>query len=195
MVDQSSPVVKGGDAVVRDANDQPNLSPDMADIELVVDEEEKKPKPLLRLKYQSFPISGHCLCVVVEPWPPLRTETKPQLVGLGTSLRRGGSEPSFLPSNGSVMTGQRSETPLFFPEYDRAPSEVPFARERTLPPVPLFHDAMSRTEDDEYSDDELMNFSQTLNAGGHMHAIAADDDDDMDGAVLFGDADEVRELF
>ncbi|KAI9574717.1 hypothetical protein HD554DRAFT_84576 [Boletus coccyginus] len=194
-IDGGSSQNPDGDAVACDANDQPNLSPDMADIELVVDEEEKKPKPLLRLKYQSFPISGHCLCVVVEPWPPLRTETRPRSVGLGTSLRRGGLEPSLLPSNGSVMTGQRAETPLFFPEYDRAPSEVPFARERTLPPVPLFHDAMSRTKDDEYSDDELMNFSQTLNAGGHMHAIAAGDDDDMDGAVLFGDADEVRELF
>ena len=191
----SNLVVKDGDGVAWDANDQPSLSPDTADIELVVEEEEKKPKPLLKLKYQSFPISGHCLCVVAEPWPPLRAETKLQSVGLRTSLQRGGLEPSLLPSNGSVVAEQRAQTPLFLPEYDRAPSEAPFARERTLPPVPLFHDAMSRTEDADYSDDDLMSFSQTLNAAGNMHAVAADDEDDMDGAILFGDADEVRELF
>lgn len=137
-------------------------------------------------------MSGHCLCVVVEPWPPLRAETRLQSVG--TSSQRGSLGPSLLPSNGSVEAGERAKTPLFLPEYDRALSEAPFVRERTFPPVPLFHDAMSRTEDDGYSDDDLMNFSQTLNAGGHMHAITADDDDDMDGAVLFGDADEIREL-
>jgi hypothetical protein len=92
------------------------------------------------------------------------------------------------------MAGQRANTPLFLPEYDRAPSEALFAREKTLPPVPLFHDAMPGIEDDDYSDDGLMNFSQTLNTAGHMHTIAADDDDDMDGAILFGDADEVKEL-
>ncbi|KAH0839886.1 hypothetical protein J3R83DRAFT_837 [Lanmaoa asiatica] len=192
-VDQSSPAVKDGDADACSSNDQPNFSPDMVDIELVVEEEEKKPKPLLKLKYQSFPISGHCLCVVVEPWPPLPAETRLQT--LGTSVQRGSLEPALLPSNGSIVAGQRAKTPLFFPEYDRAPSEAPFARQRTLPPVPLFHDAMSRAEDDDYSDDDLMNFSQTLNAAGHMHAITADDDDDMDGAILFGDADEIRELF
>lgn len=174
-----------------DANDQRS---DATDIELVVEEEEEKPKPLLKLKYQSFTISGHCLCVVVEPWPPVHAATKFS-VGLGMSIQHGGAEPSRLPSDGSVIAGQRAKTPLFLPEYDRTPSEAPFAREKTLPPVPLFHDTMSRTEDDDYSDDDLMNFSQTLNAAGHMHAIAAEDEDDMDGAVLFGDADEVRELF
>lgn len=193
--DRSSLVVEDGGAVALGANDQPSFSSDPADIELVVEEEEKKPKPLLKLKYQSFPISGHCLCVVVEPWPPLRAETRLQSVGLGTSFQRGSMEPSFLPTNRSVTAGERAKTPLFFPEDDRAPSEAPFARERTLPPVPLFHDAMSKTGYNDYSNDDLMNFSQTLNAAGHMHAITADDDDDMDGAVLFGDADEVRELF
>lgn len=166
----------------------------MTDIGLVIEEEEKKPKPLLKLKYHSLSISGHCLYVVVEPWPPQRAETRLRSVGLGTSFRHGSLEPSLRPSNEFVTAGQRAKTPLFLPENDRAPSEAPFARERTLPPVPLFHDTMSSTEDYGYSDDDLMNFSQTLNAAGHMHAISADDDDDMDGAVLFGDADEVREL-
>jgi len=148
-----------------------------------------KPKPLLKLKYQSFSISGHCLCVVVEPWPSQRAESRLRSVGLRTSLRRESQE--FHPSNEYVI-GQRAETPLFFPDNDRQPSEAPFARERTIPPVPLFHDGMS--EDEDGSDDELMNFSQALNTAGHMHAVTADDDDDMDGAILFGDADEVREL-
>ncbi|KAF8556966.1 hypothetical protein OG21DRAFT_1505809 [Imleria badia] len=189
------PIVEDRDAAAWDANDQRS---DAADIKLVAEEEEEKPKPLLKLKYQSFPISGHCLCVVVEPWPPVHATAKLSM-GLGTSIQREGAEPLLLPSDASVIAGQRAKTPLFLPEYDRAPSEAPFARERTLPPVPLFHDTMSRTEDDgygdDYGDDDLMNFSQTLNAAGYMHTIAADDDDDMDGAVLFGDADEVRELF
>lgn len=193
-IDRSSHVIEDRDAIAWDANDQLSRSPGMVDIELVVEEEEKKPKPLLKLKYQSFPISGHCLCVVVEPWPPLRAKTRLQSVGLGALFQRGSRESSLLPSKESVVAGKRAKTPLFFPEHDRAPSEVPFARERTLPPVPLFHDIMSRTEDDG-SDDDLLNFSQALNAGGHMHAITADDDDEMDGAVLFGDADETRELF
>jgi len=188
---QALPVADDGDAATSDETD---FLPDVTDADLVVEEEEEKPKPLLKLKYQSFPIAGHCLCVVVEPWPPLRAETTPPSHGLGTPVQPGRLEPPHVQSNGSIMTGQRAKTPLFFPEYDRAVSEAPFARERTLPPVPLFHDAMPRTEDNDYNDD-LMNFSQTLNAVGHMHALAADDDDDMDGAILFGDADEVRELF
>ncbi|KAG8218597.1 hypothetical protein J3R82DRAFT_4240 [Butyriboletus roseoflavus] len=172
-IDGGSSGDPNADAVAWDANDQP---PHTADIELLVEEDEKKPKPLLKLKYRSFPISGHCLCVVVEPWPPLRAKTRLQSVGLGTSFQ----------------AEERAKTPLFFPEHDRAPSEARSARDRILPPVPLFHDAILRTEED--SDNDLMNFSQTLNAAGHMHTVTADDDDDMDGAVLFGDADEVREL-
>ncbi len=34
--------------------------------------EEEKPKPMLRVKYQGFDISDLCLCIVVEPWPPIR---------------------------------------------------------------------------------------------------------------------------
>lgn len=188
-IDQSSPVIDDGDVAAWDANNQPSASPD---VELVVEEEEKKPKPLLKLKYQSFSISGHCLCVVVEPWPPQRPEARLRSLGLGASSRRGSLEPSLLPSNETGIAGQRAKTPLFFPENDRASSEAPFTRKGPFPPVPLFHDG---NEDDDHSDDGLMNFSQTLNAAGHMCAITADDDDDMDGAALFGDADEVRELF
>lgn len=191
---KSSPFVNDGDAAAWVVDDQlSRSSPDTADIELIVEEEEEKPKPLFKLKYQSFSISGHCLCVVVEPWSPQRAEAKLRSVGLGTSISL---KQSLRPSNDSVIGGQRAKTPLFFPDNDRVPMEmeIPFARERSLSSVPLFPDAMSGTEDDVHSDDDLMSFSQTLNAAGHMHAIAADDDDDIDGAVLFGDADEIREL-
>ncbi|EEB92883.1 hypothetical protein MPER_08541 [Moniliophthora perniciosa FA553] len=43
---------------------------------LVPDDEEEKPKPILKLKYQGFNIFGHCLCIVVEPWPPIRTPSR-----------------------------------------------------------------------------------------------------------------------
>ncbi|KAF8845843.1 hypothetical protein BDN67DRAFT_961492 [Paxillus ammoniavirescens] len=194
-VDQPLPVVTEGDEdIVLDSNDQRSPTYDVPDIDFVVDEEEKKPKPLLKLKYQSYTISGHCLCVVVEPWPLQRAVTRLQSVApLGTVSQRGSVTSALPTSGGSSIGGQRAQTPLFLPELDRASSEAPYLRGRSLPPVPLFYDDTTNDGDDGYSSDNLMDFSQALNSTGHMHANAADDDD-MDGAVLFGDADEVREF-
>ncbi|KIJ70060.1 hypothetical protein HYDPIDRAFT_35497 [Hydnomerulius pinastri MD-312] len=185
-------VVEGDTDADIDGDDQPLPTHATSDIDLVVEEEEeKKPKPLLKLKYQSFTVSGHCLCVVVEPWPPQRAATRLRSVApLGTGLL-----PPPSASSEASITEQRARTPLFLPEFDRAPSEAPFPRERTLPPVPLFHDDPPADDDDDgYTSDDLMDFSQVLNSAGHMMTVTADDDDDMDGAVLFGDADEVREF-
>ncbi|KAF9247311.1 hypothetical protein BU15DRAFT_84828 [Melanogaster broomeanus] len=197
-VDQSFPVVTEGDEdIALDRDGQPILPHNGPEIDLVVEEEEeRKPKPLLKLRYQSFTISGHCLCVVVEPWPLQRAVTRLQSVApLGAVSQRGSIASAHFASGESNIAGQRAQTPLFLPELDRAPSETPYPRGRTLPPVPLFHDDTSANdEDDGYNSDDLMNFSQVLNSTGHMHANTADDDDDMDGAVLFGDADEVREF-
>lgn len=161
----------------------------------VDDEDDKKDKLALKLKYQGFNIFGRCLCVVVEPWPPIRSATRaPSVMPLTNEALRGSTiaPPDFVPSNNN----QRARTPLFLPEFDRGRSltPAPFPRAKTLPPVPLFNDPTSDSDDDGYGSDDLMIFSQALNAAGGMHVAAADDDDEMDGAVLFGDADEVREF-
>ena len=54
-------------------------------------------------------------------------------------------------------------------------------------------------EDDDDGDEEdpfnnMMVFSQALRNAGDNRPSAADDDEDMDAAVFFGDADEIREL-
>jgi len=161
------------------------------------DEDIKKQKLALKLKYQGFNIFGRCLCVVVEPWPSIRSATRaPSVMPLTNEALRGSSivPPDFVPSNNK----QRDHTPLFLPDLDRGRSQtpVPFPPARILPPVPLFGDLDSTPEpdDDVYGSDDLMVFSQALNAAGGMHVATADDDDEMDGAVLFGDADEVKEF-
>lgn len=159
------------------------------------DEDDKKDKLALKLKYQGFNIFGRCLCVVVEPWPPIRSLTRaPSVMPLTNDALRGSTiaPPDFVPSKDN----QRARTPLFLPEFDRGRSltPAPFPRAKTLPPVPLFNDPSPDSGDDDYGSDDLMIFSQALNAAGGMHVAAADDDDEMDGAILFGDADEVREF-
>ena len=160
------------------------------DVELVEDDEEPKPKPILKLRYHGFSIHGRCLCVIVEPYPPLRSGTRaPSLAPTGIIAPRAPSiaPPDFVPSGGA---GQRERTPLFLPDFDREPTPAPSGM-RTLPPVPLF------SESGEGSDDEdggMVLFSQILRSVGDHPPGIAEDDDDIDGAVFFGDADETREL-
>lgn len=159
-------------------------------------EEDEKPKPMLQLKYQGFSIYGHCLCIVVEPWPPVRSMSRAPSVLSTTSRLRGRSAAP--PDFGFTVESARARTPLFLPDdTDRTRSETltPFQGHKNLPPVPLFHD----TNDSDNSDlDEggMMEFSQVLNATGGFRAGAADDDEDMEGAgaEFFGDADEAREF-
>ncbi|EJU06226.1 hypothetical protein DACRYDRAFT_112970 [Dacryopinax primogenitus] len=77
------------------------------------EEEENKPKPELQLSYQGFSIFGCALCVIVEPYPPIRYSVVPQPRARQTSLpvswassRSASMEP--------VGTGEsRGTTPLF----------------------------------------------------------------------------------
>lgn len=169
------------------------------DIDLEIEEDEQKPKPILQLKYQGFGIYGHCLCIVVEPWPPNRSATRaPSVAPLGTTLRAPSiAPPNFVPS-GEKNAGLRARTPLFLPEDAdrRSETPAPFLQHRVLPRVPLFNE--SSFDDEEGRDSEydggMMELSQVLTAGGDFRAGAAEDDDEMDGAVFFGDADEAREL-
>ncbi|KAH7887653.1 hypothetical protein F5I97DRAFT_1804618 [Phlebopus sp. FC_14] len=172
----------GGDADMGIGSDQSSAA---TQIDLTVEEEERKPKPLLKLHYKSFNLSGHCLCVVVEPWPPKRLATGARPITLG---------PPNASSSDTSIGGERTQTPLFLPECDRAPSEAPFPQARVLPPASLFNETGGCSVGDGYGSDDLIRFSQVLNSTGQAHANLADDDEEMEGAVLFGDADEVREL-
>ncbi|KAK0191101.1 hypothetical protein F5146DRAFT_1047097 [Armillaria mellea] len=153
--------------------------------------EEEKPKPMLRVKYQGFDISDLCLCIVVEPWPPVRmTSMAPPFLRARSqtpALNRNSMPPPPVPE---VSMLRREKTPLFLPdEYDRERSETPapFPGQYTPMAPPISGD----DDDDGWG---MMEFSQVLNAVGDSRAGAIDEDEGMDGAVFFGDADEVKEL-
>ncbi|KAI0327111.1 hypothetical protein GY45DRAFT_1328034 [Cubamyces sp. BRFM 1775] len=162
------------------------------EVEFVDDEEEEeKPKPILKLSYHGFTIHGRCLCVIVEPYPPLRSTTRaPSLVPTGLIAPRAPSiaPADFVPTGGA---GQRERTPLFLPDFDREPTPAPTAS-RNLPPVPLFNEVAEGS--DEEDDGGMVLFSQILRSMGDHPPGIAEDDDEIEGAVFFGDADETREL-
>ncbi|KAI4525681.1 hypothetical protein K525DRAFT_265841 [Schizophyllum commune Loenen D] len=225
------------DIEMDDAPPSPSPPPQQPSaFDLAADEEEEKPKPLLQLRYQGFSIFGHCLCVVVEPWPPMR----------GASLAPGSRAGSVAPSRSGSLAPyhretsvqppgtQRARTPLFLPDPDERRSLTPGPRGltpapsnardgsaapatsrdasvapstslggRNLPLVPLFGDSNQEPlfllgDDEDANVDEdgsgMMALSQALHAAGDLHGTAAEDDEDMDGSIFFGDADEVREL-
>lgn len=101
--------------------------------------------------------------------------------------------PDFVTRAEAAAAGQRAKTPLFLPEIDgrdRSVTPAPMRRER--PPVPLFDDPQS--DHDEDDEDELMLFSQSIRNTGNARAGSVEVEDDMDGEVMFGDADEAREF-
>jgi hypothetical protein len=162
---------------------------------LEIDEEENKVKPLVQLRYEGFNIWGQCLCVIVEPWPPIRTNTRAPSVTPPAPRA-----PSIAPADyrGTVAEGQRSRMPLFLPdEFERERSEAPATRfgpqRQGVAPPASFNDHEYGSVDEDDDEAALMVFSQVLNAGGELHA-GGDDDDDLDGAAFLGDADDAREF-
>ncbi|KAH9899939.1 hypothetical protein C8Q73DRAFT_725499 [Cubamyces lactineus] len=184
LADLSVPAVEG---------DAPEASVDQSpmEVEFVDEEEEEKPKPILKLSYHGFTIHGRCLCVIVEPYPPLRSGTRaPSLAPTGLIAPRAPSiaPADFVPTGGA---GQRERTPLFLPDFDREPTPAP-VMSRNLPPVPLFNETAEGS--DEEDDGGMVLFSQILRSMGDHPPGIAEDDDEIEGAVFFGDADETREL-
>ncbi|KAJ6515781.1 hypothetical protein C8R45DRAFT_957598 [Mycena sanguinolenta] len=160
-----------------------------APIHIDIDEEEEKPKPILNLKYRDFSIYGHCLVIVVQPYPPLRAPSQ-------APSRASTIAPVFAPRGQSAAppsaASMRARTPLFLPDDDeRGETPSPFIGR---PPVPLFDEEQEDDDDEQFDNGGMMAFSQAMNNYSHLPAGAADDDDDLEGAVFFGDADEVREL-
>ncbi|CCM03158.1 uncharacterized protein FIBRA_05280 [Fibroporia radiculosa] len=158
--------------------------------------EEDKTKLMLQLKYHGFNVHGRCLCVIVEPYPPLRSASVALSQGTSTAPMPGSRAPSIAPSDFFPGGGQaqRARTPLFLPEYDRERSvtPAPVSVHKNLPPVPLFHEAMA--EDSDSDDGGMILFSQILQSVGQGQGGMIEDDDEIEGAVFFGDADETREL-
>ncbi|KAI0081714.1 hypothetical protein K474DRAFT_1671623 [Panus rudis PR-1116 ss-1] len=160
-------------------------------------EEDEKPKPILKLSYQGFNVHDRCLCVIVEPYPPLTSARRHVSLAPGTGIIAPRA-PSIAPSESAASgSGQPSRMPLFLPDDDdreRSQTPAPQAWQgRNLPPVPLFNEELTISDDE---DDEMgmYQFSQILQSVGENPAMDAEEDDEMDGEVLFGDADEAREL-
>jgi len=148
-------------------------------LHLEVEAEEEKPKPVLSLRYRGFNIYGHCLCIVVEPWPVVRTVTSDLA-------------PIFKSTTGLLKNSHAPE-PLFL--SDEADTEDiantgQFINKSYLQQV--LSDIELEVEDEEEDSGGMLEFSQVLQNIGDSRAGAMNDDDDMDGSVLFGDADEQR---
>jgi hypothetical protein len=187
-------VPSNGDEIDRmEVDGLQDAPPSTLEIEI---EEDEKPKPILQLKYQGFNIYGHCLCIVVEPWPPIRSMSRAPSIFAATPHSRA---PSIAPPIIVSESNVRARTPLFLPDdtdRERSETPAPFQGRKILPPVPSFHDIDFPSDSDDFDEGGMMEFSQVLNAAGDFRAGAADDDEDMDGAgaVFFGDADEAREF-
>ncbi|OCH92933.1 hypothetical protein OBBRIDRAFT_811427 [Obba rivulosa] len=158
------------------------------------DEDDNKGKLQLQLKYQGLIVYERCLCVIVEPYPPIRSATRARsLAPQGIIAPRA---PSIAPADFVTSAErQRAKTPLFLPDDDRERSvtPAPFVPRRSIPPVPLFHEEPPDDESDG-EDGGMMQFSQILRSVGEHQEGTVEDDDEIDGAVFFGDADEMREL-
>ncbi|KAF4601044.1 hypothetical protein EYR38_005693 [Pleurotus pulmonarius] len=155
------------------------------EVTLAVEEDEEKPKPILDLKYRGFNIFGLCLCVVVEPWPHFQYS----MAGRAPSVA-----PVFQRQNETLggPSSLRQGTPLFLPDESEQDEITPQTREAQ--PHPLFSEMTSFDDDD---DDDIggggmMAFSQVLTTTGDYRG-GIDDDENMTD-VLFGDADEQREI-
>jgi hypothetical protein len=106
-----------------------------------INEEENQLKPLVQLRYEGINTWGQCLCVIVEPWPPIRTNTRAP-----SAAPPAPRSPSIAPADycavSTVAGGRRSRMPLFIPdEFERERSEAPatrFGRQRQDVPPPCF---------------------------------------------------------
>lgn len=146
--------------------------------------EEEKPKPVLRLGYKEFRIYGQCLCIVVEPWPPLQSVAETH-VGRAQSL-----VPSSRLFDHTAGGLTRRPTPLFLSDEDE--NERPQLASATSQSAMVEESIMEVDEDEPHG---MMEFSQILRVAGEFSAgIAADNDNEADGVMFFGDADEARDF-
>lgn len=154
------------------------------------EEEEEKPKPVMQLAFRNLTMRDRCLCVVVEPWPPLPASAMSRAPSIApraqTTRTHSIAPPDFVPS-----IPEREETPLFLPDFDR----------RSATPAPVrFGSVLSTLQtmdevEDPIADEDsfgMLAFSQMLNSVAGENTGGIEEDDEIDGSVLYGDADEVR---
>ncbi len=186
-------VVEDSEGEGEDVCDVDDVAMDPQDdaFDLPVDEEEEKPKPVLQLNYKGFSIYGQCLCIVVEPWPAERSiHRTPQELGNvsnpGTTRNQ---------STRAVLNlASRAKTPLFL-EEDNDMDQDEVENQRRNSATNPWDEVESVDESDTDSEmGAMMAFSQALNMAGDNRPGAAEDEDEIEGAVLFGDADEARQL-
>ena len=129
--------------------------------------------------------------MVAEPWPLPKEPAKSINAVLGARDKSRLSVPPRRPGPSVHQSASvRGETPLFLPDDDTDAPE--------LPSVALLF-TMDKESDDEEDHDNpyagMLAFSQALkNTSDERPGALAVDDEDMDSAALFGDADEIREL-
>jgi len=167
---------------------------DAPDFAMPVDEEEEeKPKMTMRLAYKGFSIYDRCLCLVIQPWPIVRT-SRASVAPQGTFRT-----PSVAPPNLRDITPAplRERTPLFLPDLDSrrsvTPAPLPARIAKHIPRVPLFNEdpeqEMIVMDDDEDEDGGMMAMSQALTQFRDERAGSADEDEG-EGEAFMGDADE-----
>lgn len=169
-------------------------------LDIDMEDEETKVKPSLQLSFRQLNMRDRYLCIVVEPWPVLpdasKTTSSTRFVTSNTLPSRISRAPSIAPSN--IEVGQREQTPmpLFLPshdERDRSATPAPIRFQSVLSGLETMDDSAAMTEDGGF-DFGMIAFSQALSNVVGDHPGGLDDDDEMDGNALYGDADEMRTM-
>lgn len=175
---------------ITDGSDDAQDDPDYLQEE---EPEEEKPKMNMHLSYQGFSMFGRCLCIVVEPWPPLnstseKTSKQPQQES-APNLQQAPRLPSEAPY-------LRGETPLFLPDPDPpvvTPSKnrVPLSGDDVL--VPPAESKARLEEENDKENSGMMALTQLLQTSV-MYRIDSDSDGEEAG-VFMGDPEASRDIF
>ncbi|GJJ07421.1 hypothetical protein Clacol_001623 [Clathrus columnatus] len=138
-------------------------------------DEEEKPKLKMQVSYKGLTVTDEALCIIIEPRASEPLDT-------ASNLRQRTLEETIAQRQGSAaLPLQREKTPLFLPDPDfERDSFSPFPIRRRSPP--------EVEEEREY--ESLQAFGETLNSMRDGVAGDIDDDDDDEGQVFLGDADE-----
>ncbi len=147
----------------------------------LVDDEEEKIKPVLKLQYKGFSIYGRCLCVVVEPYPPMRSSTRaPSAAPQRPRPRTSSIAP---PDYEAAFDDRASVPPLFLPDFDkeRSTSVTPARTLTRRATSPLFAFGEEEEDEDGFG---MMAFSQVLNSVSGEGKGGIDEDDDIDESVF-----------